>query len=488
MRTDPARLRARCLFCDPAAHGQSDQVLLTSENLFVFAGLGAIAEGYLIIAPHRCAGSGGQASSIAELPPELLDELVYLRAMVLRFYRETYGCGGVSFEHGRAGSCSRLGTDTLHCYHPHLCCYPMARSGSLRLRDRVNLPNRHALTGLHALPETAGAMPYLYIEDHDSDTAPGGAGSAGSAAAAAAVAFVVPRDDQLESQFLRRKLAEHVGAPPLWDWASHPTPERVRSVCDAFSRWLERQRADLVVDFDAQSPARLHFARSVLRQNRHAYDQLARQYSQRWQGRVQRAALGRFLAHLPSQASGSTECLRLLDLGCGTGTYTRVFAELGFECHAMDPSPRVLEAAAAWLDGSCGRPRVNFIEGDDSRLDEIAPHSLDAAWFSAALLHVPRTRSAALLAALARTLTAGGILYLSTRQHHAADGATVAAMEVRREGRVFFYYDDAELERLLLGAGFDVLTSWQDITCEGTSGDRGMKHWRHLIVRRREVA
>ena len=47
-------LADRCLFCDPGAHGQGDQVILRSDHFYLFAGLGAIREGYLIIAPQRC--------------------------------------------------------------------------------------------------------------------------------------------------------------------------------------------------------------------------------------------------------------------------------------------------------------------------------------------------------------------------------------------------------------------------------------------------
>jgi diadenosine tetraphosphate (Ap4A) HIT family hydrolase len=113
-----------CLFCDPNAHGQGDQVIMISDHFYLFAGLGAIRDGYIIIAPHRCDDSKLPLGSLSDLPPGLMDELAYLRLIVAEFYRRRYGKEMLSFEHGRAGACLVRG-ETQHCYHAHLCCYPL---------------------------------------------------------------------------------------------------------------------------------------------------------------------------------------------------------------------------------------------------------------------------------------------------------------------------------------------------------------------------
>ena len=56
-----------CLFCHPEKHGQQHQVMLRSTNFYLFAGLGAIIPGYVIITPYRCEGEGG-LRSMAEAP------------------------------------------------------------------------------------------------------------------------------------------------------------------------------------------------------------------------------------------------------------------------------------------------------------------------------------------------------------------------------------------------------------------------------------
>ena len=102
---DPDNLRKFCLFCDPVAQRQGDQVLLRSDHFYLFAGLGPIVEGYIIIAPNHCEIEQGGLSTLSDASGDLLDELLFLRGLVFSFYKEAYGTeGGLCFEHGRAGT------------------------------------------------------------------------------------------------------------------------------------------------------------------------------------------------------------------------------------------------------------------------------------------------------------------------------------------------------------------------------------------------
>ena len=121
MISNMSKYRSICLFCDPYNHGQTEQIVLKSDNFYIFAGLGAIIEGYLIITPYKCKTNGGPGTCLADLSYDLLDELAYLRGIISAFYIDTYGHPGLSFEHGRAGVCASSNDDTMHCYHPHLC-------------------------------------------------------------------------------------------------------------------------------------------------------------------------------------------------------------------------------------------------------------------------------------------------------------------------------------------------------------------------------
>ena len=85
---DDKKLQEVCLFCDPEYHDQLNQVLLKTDNFFLFAGLGPLTQGYIIIATNKCSD---ECRSFSDISMALLDEAVFLRGLVAEFYREAYG-------------------------------------------------------------------------------------------------------------------------------------------------------------------------------------------------------------------------------------------------------------------------------------------------------------------------------------------------------------------------------------------------------------
>ena len=135
---------SRCIFCAPYDHMRLEQVLLSTDSFHLIAGIGPLVEGYIIIVPHRCDWRARGLKSFSEASVDLIDELLFLRGIVIRFYREVYGFeGGLFFEHGRAGAC---GTgETPHCYHAHLCCFPVP----FRLGDDVRVAQGRVVSGVN---------------------------------------------------------------------------------------------------------------------------------------------------------------------------------------------------------------------------------------------------------------------------------------------------------------------------------------------------
>ena len=488
MKPDLTTLQNLCLFCDPSNHGQADQILLRSDNFYIFAGLGAIIEGYLIITPYTCQGSGGFSTSISDVSLDLLDELVYLRGMISAFYLEKYGQPGLSFEHGRAGGCIRSNEDTKHCYHPHLCCYPGSVNESTGYRDQngkpvylwdnFSLPNRRICNGIHTIKATVGTLPYLYIEHYEvNPKAPKNGMPTESRA------FVVPNEDVLDSQFLRRKLAELIGEGKKWDWAAFPTEDRVVKVMEAFTQWLKKHSADYKVEFrEGESPS-INFEISASVLTAQAYKRIASRFKERWQSTLQYNTMGRFLAQIPSGTSGGTDKkIRLLDIGCGPGLYTKVFADLGFDCIAVDFSDRMLQEAKDYLADSCKTDKVTFVKAKVEELTSVVEGTFEAIWFSAVLLHIPHRAVQTVLQVLNTLLADDGVLYLSTRLLCTEDGTNYPALEIRLEGRVFIYYEQAELEKLFSNASFQILHSWSATTKVGTLGEKIQKPWRHYLL------
>jgi hypothetical protein len=79
------QLQETCLFCDLALHGQANQLLLRSDNFFLFAGAEPLIEGCIILAPHRCDQPEQPFCSFANIPAELLDEVVFLRFLISKW-------------------------------------------------------------------------------------------------------------------------------------------------------------------------------------------------------------------------------------------------------------------------------------------------------------------------------------------------------------------------------------------------------------------
>lgn len=134
---------------------------------------------------------------------------------------------------------------------------------------------------------------------------------------------------------------------------------------------------------------------------------------------------------------------RVLDLGCGPGQYARRMAEAGLEVEATDAVPEMV-ARAARQPGVTAR-RALF--GD---LD--AQTRFDGIWAYFSLLHAARADFPRHLAAVARALMPGGVLYLGMK--------TGTGGGPDRLGRHYEYYERAELDDHLRTAGLTPARHW----------------------------
>lgn len=503
------QLTQTCLFCDPRAHGQGSQVILVSDHFYLFAGIGAIREGYIIIAPHRCDALGLSLGSISDLPPTLIDELAYLRLIVAEFYRKRYGSEILTFEHGRVGTCLTSG-DTRHCYHAHLCCYPfesvapqdLEEAQAMRVpvesvpplwEDHATTLNARPIGDLHDLPAAVGESPYLFFEGVvvDDSVAPGKAGRELWEHRVVRLA-----DDQvLERQFLRRLLAARIGEGHLWDWSSYPLVDRSRRVRASFLEFAHDESAKYAITFDGDV-AQLSFSRSVYAANVTGNDAAAPGFVRLWGNRLQHSALGVFLDTLDGQVAevrktpGKEQHIgRVLDGGCGPGNYTRAFYFQGYECIATDCSPVMLKLAKSAfealekLPAHANPPPEPVFVLQDARMPSFDHGSFDGIWYSAIVVHVPRGELASLLRELYALLTDGGVLYLSAQ----LDGGTNQRVSLRADGRVFFYYSVDELSEAARASGFQVAREWDAVATVGSQGDKNCKLWRNYVLRRRST-
>jgi thiamine-monophosphate kinase len=464
-----------CLFCEPEAHGQAEQVLLRSDNFFLFAGLGPLIEGYIIIAPHRCDDPRFPYASFSEIPQPLLDEAIFLRGLVSEFYRDVYHQeSSMHFEHGRAGVCFPRKLDTKHCHHAHLCCYPC----SLPLWDDMVGFQVSDVEGLPELGRTVGNRPYLYVQssfiNHEAPYA------AAAREYQVGKVAIVEEELQVPRQYLRRLLAARLGIESVWDWALVPQMDLVQKAIEAFHKWLpatEKYELEQVDD----GVVKLDFLKSVEKSNRVGNNDVANDFHRTWAGREQYGAVGRFLSQFPDNLQHRP---RILDVGCGPGHYLKALHSLGLECVGIDISEKMVDIArqvnganTAQQDihhNSTPLPTVQTMSVFELDFDAA---SFDGIWYSAVLVHVPRGQAADNLARLEQILKKDGVLYVSAQLG--------TGSQVRREGRVFFYYTEDELKLLFDQAGFQIVQQWGGETHIGSKGDTRKKAWIHFLLKKK---
>ena len=475
--------KKHCLFCEPWEFDQKEQILLHSDHFYLFAALGAIIEGYIIIAPYRCDDLEISIRSLADLTPELMDELIYLRALVSEFYRKNYDQHqpGMYFEHGRIPGCLTDPVDSKHCFHAHLCCYPASYPIWKQMQDY----NVLKIEGLFHLALKAANSPYFFIQtcEIDEKTPIDSLKSENWSSHLA----VLKNDQQVPPQYLRRLLATQIGEDKLWDWTAFPQWHLVEQLINDFRNWLLNQTNDkYIITLDSDEVPRIDFVNSIARSNEMGNDYIAKRFNEIWRGREQYNAVGRFLRHLPSYSPNApneeAQRPRILDAGCGPGFYMKIFDSLGLECVGIDVSSEMLAIASNALRiderGTAANPlvppprlmKMNAFEPD------FKEHSFDGVWYSAMLVHVPKVQVQNTLRCLFQILKENGILYISAQ----TGGDTV----IRREGRVFFYYEDMVLRQLFRTIGFTLIEEWYDLTERGTCGDLSKKTWRHYLLKK----
>lgn len=146
-------------------------------------------------------------------------------------------------------------------------------------------------------------------------------------------------------------------------------------------------------------------------------------------------SLERFVEMLPEGA-------HVLDLGCGPGKTSAFLQKAGFTVDATDASAAMVKMAADKYGISVRHVTFDDIDGQDK---------YDGIWANFSLLHAPKSRMPAHLAALHKALKPGGVFHI---------GMKLGSGEHRdRLDRFYAYYSQTELEDLLTDAGFHTLNA-----------------------------
>jgi 2-polyprenyl-3-methyl-5-hydroxy-6-metoxy-1,4-benzoquinol methylase len=202
------------------------------------------------------------------------------------------------------------------------------------------------------------------------------------------------------------------------------------------------------------------------------YDALGERYYDTWRQDILTEAVERFLRHVPRLAEGA----RLLDIACGPAIYLKAFHHLGLSCVGGDISPRMLSIAARVLSAELAGPNPPELKKMDMTNLPEELGEFDAIWCSAALAHIARDSLAPTLKRFRGLLRAAGALYISTRIGH--------GIEVRPDGRTFFFYADSELRRAFQESGLEIVEEWEGTSKKGSTGDMRTKIWKHYVLQK----
>lgn len=162
----------------------------------------------------------------------------------------------------------------------------------------------------------------------------------------------------------------------------------------------------------------------------------------------------RFLEQLPPRAS-------ILDLGCGSGRDSRVFADLGHKVTAVDGSPELCRMAQR-VTGFPVRCLL-FEELDYSE-------EFDGVWACASVLHVEKEKMPDVLNLVARAMKTGGILYVSYKYGTGTH---------RENGRFYSDYTEADLSVLFPEKGSLRCIRWWVNGDERP--DRSQEKWLNIL-------
>ena len=184
----------KCRFCNPP---ERERILWETENFYVMVSLGPIVEGYLLIVTKSHIGA------CLNIPEDLLPEFLMVKEKVKAILPSVYGeC--MFYEHGKAGS-SLLIDGHIHCYHAHMHCFPL--SDNLHYDISLEYTPQIFDSLEEAYSSHKGIDKYLLVEDDK--------------------VYVYLPSDKPRSQYLRYKLACHVGHPDRWDWVNNQNWEMI---------------------------------------------------------------------------------------------------------------------------------------------------------------------------------------------------------------------------------------------------------------------
>lgn len=142
-----------------------------------------------------------------------------------------------------------------------------------------------------------------------------------------------------------------------------------------------------------------------------------------------------FLSTLPEKTPPSE--IKILDVGAGSGRDSKIFKDLGYDVTALEPSPTLVEKIKQNVNCQILPITVQELDYD---------YYFDAVYASASLLHLPKNEMPLALSKIKKSLKPDGVFFMLLKEG--------LGEEVDSNGRYFSYYQEDELQELMLNNDF----------------------------------
>jgi len=171
-----------------------------------------------------------------------------------------------------------------------------------------------------------------------------------------------------------------------------------------------------------------------------AYDQIAREYSNKKRGLYPKKDLERFISYLSPASS-------ILDLGCGPGQASKVFCNKKYLVTGLDFSEEMIKIAKQEA------PNAKFIHEDILNIRRIfKDNSFDGIWACSSILHLDRKVMPDLFNQIYGILKKEGVFYLSVKKGIGEEDFIDERYDNIK--RHFVYFEKSEIISLLKESKF----------------------------------
>jgi SAM-dependent methyltransferase/diadenosine tetraphosphate (Ap4A) HIT family hydrolase len=406
--------------------GTGKSLLIYRGSFFdVISGLGALAEGYVLLVPRD------HMRSIGELDESSLRQIYRAAWYMADKIGESFDRSCLVIEHGSSGDPQLPGGACIA--HAHIHIFPLEREADPRYFIPPNSCQVDDITQLNRLAQ--GNSNYYYCAPSEKEG-------------------YLSVNSNLGHQYGRRKWADQLGVGREWDWAAAPYNERAIQTAEVLRGSLFSLGE---LDFDEE-------AEEDVRETIAAYDIFADQYAQRTMTFPDSSVLPDEIRRLANETKG-----QILDAGCGAGRDALEFSKLDRKVIALDASSRLLQHVPK-NENITQRKRYVWNTG-------LAAGSVGAIWCSAVLLHLAREKAVVALREMYRVLAADGLMEISVK---GGTGHTCDPVPGHQDHqRHFYYYSALEMKEMAVEAGFQVKEQW--VKEEPDSGDSSQQ-WIKLLL------